>query len=80
MGDHVNELVLGLFLLRSPFKRYVFSSKLCERCSDDAEIRAEHSMISRDPQESTDLSLVFEFTWVVPESCNFSWVDCSSVF
>jgi len=56
MGDHVNELVLGLFLLRSPFERYIFSSKLCEWCGDDAEIReyfkgVEVSSVARDDSE-----------------------------
>jgi len=48
MGNHVNEFVLSLFLLGSPFERYVFSSELCEWCGDDAEFRTEHAMVPRD--------------------------------
>jgi len=48
MGDHVDKFILSLFLLGFPFERYVFPSKFCEWCSDDAKIGAEHVVIPRD--------------------------------
>jgi len=45
MGNHVDKFVLSLLLLGSPFERYVFSSELCEWCSDDTKIGAEHAMV-----------------------------------
>jgi len=48
MGNHVDEFILSLLLLGAPFERYIFSSKLCEWCGNDAEVGAEHAVVPRD--------------------------------